>query len=106
MLLFLGRRSEMPYSGRADLVLGIVAAATVGATALWYFENWALIVRHFVNATSDEVALHYGSPVELTRKLCVLVRCTAGGCVVELTALHRTFCPSPKRVWHSGDTPV
>jgi 4-amino-4-deoxy-L-arabinose transferase-like glycosyltransferase len=37
--------------------------------AAWFLINWGAVTAHFRAATAGDVALHYGAPVELGRKL-------------------------------------
>src|SRR5262249_6219869 len=52
-----------------DIVATVFAGVVVVATIAWYVTNWADMAEHVRVATSGDVALRYGSPVEPLRKL-------------------------------------
>jgi hypothetical protein len=58
-----------PRATRADIALASAALGLALAAGSWYFENWTLTVQHFRAATSGDIALHYGTPVQISRKL-------------------------------------
>ena len=53
----------------SDLIIIGAAVTLVGATLGWYFVNWENTVQHFINSTTAEVALNWGSAVQLGPKL-------------------------------------
>jgi hypothetical protein len=67
--LFIARRLPKPQTSASDLILVITAVALTAATCTWYFINWEPTVHHFIEATSGDVALNYGSPVHIATKL-------------------------------------
>jgi hypothetical protein len=54
---------------RPDLMLAGAAAVLIAVTIGWYAVNWHFVLAHIRNATSNEVALHYGSIGTLAGKL-------------------------------------
>jgi hypothetical protein len=72
LLVHRGRMEKLavaPRWHRSDLALVFSAAAAAAVAASWYVANWHLIVQHFINATTGEVALNYGSAGPLLSKL-------------------------------------
>ena len=53
----------------SDLAFVFSAVAATAAAVTWYAINWRLMAQHFVNATSSELALNYGSAGPLLSKL-------------------------------------
>jgi hypothetical protein len=53
----------------SDLAFVFSAVAATVTAASWYVVNWHLMVQHFINATTGEVALNYGSAGPLLSKL-------------------------------------
>lgn len=62
-------REPKEVRSRADYALAAAAVVTLGLAIGWYRLNWPSMAQHFVNATSNEVALLYGSVGTLTTKL-------------------------------------
>jgi len=54
---------------KADVALLIFAFLAAMATLAWYTTNWVYVTEHFKKATVGDVALFYGSPVDLGRKI-------------------------------------
>jgi 4-amino-4-deoxy-L-arabinose transferase-like glycosyltransferase len=67
--LFVTQRRPKPQTSASDLILLIAAVALTGGTCAWYFINLEPTVRHFIEATSGDVALNYGSAVHIATKL-------------------------------------
>jgi hypothetical protein len=67
--LFITRKLPKQPTTASDFVLLTVAIALLGTTSAWYFVNWGATVGHFLEATSSDIALYYGSPVLIGTKL-------------------------------------
>jgi hypothetical protein len=67
--LWASPRNARPALQRMDvlLLLGAVLIAVLAAT--WYAVHWQIMAPHFVDATTADFALHWGSPVNLRFKL-------------------------------------
>lgn len=63
------REKSVRRPNRLDAVVSVAALIGVGLTISWYVRNWAAMRQHFVNATSSNVALDYGSIGTLGSKL-------------------------------------
>jgi hypothetical protein len=68
-VLILTKDRPRPQPTRSDIALASAALGLVLAAGSWYFENWTLTVQHFRQATSGDIALHYGTPVQISRKV-------------------------------------
>jgi hypothetical protein len=73
--LWITRRKARPAFGRADAMLLLGAGLIAVLAAAWYAIHWKAMVDHFVEATTDDFALHWGSPVNLPVKLSFWVGC-------------------------------
>src|SRR5215213_2146201 len=58
-----------PSSSVVDLAMLITVLFIFAAALSWYAMNWRMMVEHVVEATTTGMALNYGSPVYLPRKL-------------------------------------
>jgi hypothetical protein len=67
--LFVARDVPKAPTRASDLILFGAAVALVGATLGWYYVAWEPTVRHFIDSTTADVALIWGSPVQLGPKL-------------------------------------
>ena len=65
----IGKLATVPRWRGSDLALVLSAVAATAAVVTWYATNWLLMAQHFVNATTGEVALNYGSADPLLSKL-------------------------------------
>ncbi len=61
--------ATVPRWRGSDLAFVLSAVAATAAAVTWYAINWHLMAQHFVNATTGEVALNYGSAGPLLSKL-------------------------------------
>jgi hypothetical protein len=66
---FVTRKRPRPPTSRSDVLLAIIAGGVALVCVAWYATNGTPAIQHFIRATSGEVALRYGTPVELSRKL-------------------------------------
>jgi hypothetical protein len=67
--MWMTRRKIRPPLRRGDAAWLAGAACIAGLAATWYFTHWQFVVRHFIDATTADIALHWGSPVNLPAKL-------------------------------------
>jgi hypothetical protein len=67
--LFLSRDRVRQSPTKLDGALLICGCVVALATVVWYATNWVYVAEHFKSATIGDVALHYGSPVDLGRKI-------------------------------------
>jgi 4-amino-4-deoxy-L-arabinose transferase-like glycosyltransferase len=67
--LWATRRKPRPAFRRSDAILLVGAALIALLAATWYAIHWQAMVHHFVEATTDDFALYWGSPVDLRVKL-------------------------------------
>ena len=68
-VILVTRKRPRPRNSWSDVLLAIIASGVALACVIWYATNWTAAIQHFRRATSGEMALQYGSPVELGRKL-------------------------------------
>src|ERR1700730_1360340 len=66
---FLARNTKRRDSTRSDCVLIGLAVLLAAATTIWYMSNWQIVVQHFKDATVADIALYWGSPIILARKI-------------------------------------
>jgi hypothetical protein len=67
--LFIARGQPRHPTRSSDFALLLLAVAIMVATVAWYLVNWKATVGHFLEATSSDIALFYGSPVQIGMKL-------------------------------------
>jgi hypothetical protein len=67
--LFVARGQPKHPTRASDLALLFIALALTAAAVAWYFVNWAATIGHFLEATSSDIALYYGSAVQIGSKL-------------------------------------
>jgi len=58
-----------PSSSLVDAAIFVAVLFVLAAALSWYVVNWRMMVEHVVEATTTGMALNYGSPVYLPRKL-------------------------------------
>jgi len=66
---FLARHDKRPPTTVADYALVIFACLVSIAAIIWYATNWRYVAEHFRSSTITDVALFWGSPVDLSRKI-------------------------------------
>jgi 4-amino-4-deoxy-L-arabinose transferase-like glycosyltransferase len=66
---FLARNTRRAGETRIDYVLIGIALLLAAATISWYISNWQFVVQHFKDATVGDIALNWGSPVAVSRKV-------------------------------------
>jgi hypothetical protein len=67
--LWVGKRHARPVLQRIDVPLLLGAALITVVAVTWYAIHLQSIMQHFVEATTADFALHWGSPVNLQFKL-------------------------------------
>ena len=67
--LFLGRHRLRQSANFFDTALVVFACLTASATVIWYYANWASVRWYVLNSTVEGIALFWGSPVDLGRKI-------------------------------------
>jgi hypothetical protein len=66
----LARGRARPSATLLDVALIALACLLAVGAAVWYATNWTAVVDRFIHATvAKDVALFYGSPVDLQRKI-------------------------------------
>jgi hypothetical protein len=63
------RRKVRQAVQQGDAVWLAGALCIAGLAVTWYVVHWQHVVRHFLDATTADFALHWGSPVNLPAKL-------------------------------------
>ena len=69
LAIVIAPRGERTGIGWGELAIFLIAGGVTFAAFTWYRANWPTLVQHFTDATSNEVAQHYGSPVVFANKL-------------------------------------
>ncbi len=69
LAILIAPRDGRTKAGWREFAIFLVAGSVTAAAVIWYRANWPSLVQHFTDATSNEVAHHYGSPVILANKL-------------------------------------
>jgi 4-amino-4-deoxy-L-arabinose transferase-like glycosyltransferase len=67
--LWITRRKVRPAFRWMDALFLVGAAVITVSAVAWYAVNWRAMVQHFVSATTADIALNWGSPVNLPVKL-------------------------------------
>ena len=67
--LWIARRKARPALKWIDAVLLLGSMSITALAAAWYAANWQAMKQHFINATTADFALNWGTPVNLPVKL-------------------------------------